>query len=105
MVTFNRAIFPLALVGYEMIIANFALHTTLDIFILHPMRACGISPLFQPFEVCSFSSFAVSFVSNQKQIVRLIVLAVLLQPVYIAPRKMNLIIFSLVQFFNSACGG
>ena len=39
---FNETIFPLALVGYEMIIANSALCASLPIYILYPTRACGI---------------------------------------------------------------
>ena len=39
---FNKTILPLALVGYEMIIANSALRASLAIYISYPMRPRGI---------------------------------------------------------------
>ena len=39
---FNKTIIPLALVGYEMIIANSALRTSLAIYISYPTRPRGI---------------------------------------------------------------
>ena len=39
---FNKTIIPLALVGYEMIIANSALRPSLAIIISYPTRARGI---------------------------------------------------------------
>ena len=39
---FNKTIIPLALVGYEMIIANSALRASLAIIISYPTRAHGI---------------------------------------------------------------
>ena len=39
---FNKTIIPLTLVGYEVIIFNSALCTSLAIYHSSPMRACGI---------------------------------------------------------------
>ena len=39
---FNKTIIPLALVGYEMIIANWALRASLAIIISYPTRTRGI---------------------------------------------------------------
>ena len=39
---FNKTIIPLALVGYEMIIANSTLRASLPIFISYPTRTRGI---------------------------------------------------------------
>ena len=42
---FNKAIIPLALVRYEMIIANSALHASLALIISYPTRARGITEI------------------------------------------------------------
>ena len=42
---FNKAIIPLALVGYEMIIANSALRASLAMIISYPTRARGITDI------------------------------------------------------------
>ena len=39
---FNKTIIPLALVGYEMIIANSALRASLALYISYPTRPPGI---------------------------------------------------------------
>ena len=39
---FNKTIIPLALVGYEMIIANSALRASLALYISYPTRPHGI---------------------------------------------------------------
>ena len=42
---FKKAIIPLALVGYEMIIANSALRASLALIISYPTRARGITEI------------------------------------------------------------